>query len=76
MAVRSELSLPARIKKARAMERSAKRETAASDDVSTAEKRLKNEAEEVSYVDATCSEIVQPPSLADGRCNKNCLYRA
>ena len=40
MAVRSELSLPARIKKARAMERSAKRETAASDDVSTAEKKI------------------------------------
>ena len=48
------------------MERSAKRETAASDDVSTAEKRLKNEAEEVSYVDATCSEIVQPPSPLSG----------
>ena len=59
------------------MDGSAKRETAATDDASTAEKRLKNEAEEVSYVvDATCYGNSAASLAAERRCNKNCLYTA
>ena len=64
IAVRSELSLPARIKaRMEALNGKPQRRTTFRP---TAEKRLKNEAEEeVSYVDVTCTtEIVQLRSVS------------